>query len=70
MDKKSFVINEQSITSNSVALSSNALIHEIIKYAKYQGVDFEVACSMLSMMHNDGVHLEINCDLSNNEVKL
>ena len=43
---------------NDVALSSSEIIHEIIKYAKYQGVDFEVACRMLTMMYDDGVHLE------------
>ena len=51
-------MNEQSIVTNDGALSSNELIHEIIKYAKYQGVDFEVACRMLTMMYDDGVHLE------------
>lgn len=51
-------MNDQDIVTNDVTLSSNELICEIIKYAKYQGVDFEVACRMLNMMYDDGVHLE------------
>lgn len=51
-------MDKQSIITNDVALSSSDLIYEIIKYDKYQGVDFEVACRMLTMMYDDGVHLE------------
>ena len=38
--------------------TSKELILEILKYCKVQGVDFEIACKMLTMMYEDGVHLE------------
>lgn len=40
-------------------MTSKELIFAILDYCKVQGVDFETACRMLTMMHEDGVHLEV-----------